>query len=126
MAKDKKVDITKLQAEWFELYRKLNKIKTKEATLRQQLVELIVPVDAASKSFEFADERFTAKRTITYSVPKKEVLALKETLNEEEFNSLFNIGYSVRSAGYKDIDADIKEKVDAVLSISNSFSITQK
>jgi hypothetical protein len=124
--KDKKINVTELTAEWFALYQKLNKIKSKEAILRQRLVEVIVPADASSKSFDFADERFTAKRMTSYSVPKEEVVALKDRLDEEEFNSLFNISYSVRSAGYKDIKPEIKEKVDAVLSISNSFSITQK
>jgi hypothetical protein len=113
-------------AKWHKAKAKLEEAKIIENDLRAKLVDSLLTGNERSKTFEFADEKYTAGLSTRYSIAKGDVLALKKKISKGDFKKLFGVSYSVRGGALSELGVAERQLVEKHISETDVYSITKK
>lgn len=119
MAKD-------LGEKWHASRRKLDKLKVKEAELRERYINQLLNGKEGSRSIVFGEERFVASKKQQISMVKADVLGLKKTLPKQVFKSLFGVSYMIKSGVLSSLAEPLKKQVEEKVVSRDVFSILMK
>ena len=114
----------KLLKKWKKAYSKLKQLQLKEATLREQITEMMLQDKETSTTLPFDNERNVVLRVNKSAyVPAAETRRLKENVPEKDFKRFFSETYRFKGQFLKELQEKYPE---TEITIKHNLSVSLK